>query len=61
VLADRLYDRDVPVLTSGVPLDRLFPDELLTAATARSTCGRSRGSRRWPDKPGVPGLDLHAT
>ena len=29
VLADRLYDRDVPVLTSGVPLDRLFPAELL--------------------------------
>ncbi len=29
VLADRLYDRDVPLLASGVPLDRLFPDELL--------------------------------
>jgi cell division protein ZapE len=29
VLADRLYDRDIPVLTSGVPLDRLFPAELL--------------------------------
>ncbi len=29
VLVDRLYDRDVPVVTSGVPLDRLFPDELL--------------------------------
>ena len=29
VLADRLYDRDIPVLTSGVPLDALFPDELL--------------------------------
>ena len=29
VLADRLYDRDVPVVTSGVPLDALFPDELL--------------------------------
>jgi cell division protein ZapE len=29
VLADRLYDRDVPVVTSGVPLDRLFPEELL--------------------------------
>ncbi|MEX2291240.1 MAG: cell division protein ZapE [Mycobacteriales bacterium] len=29
VLADRLYDRDVPVLASGVPLDRLFPPELL--------------------------------
>ncbi len=29
VLADRLYDRDVPVLASGTPLDELFPDELL--------------------------------
>jgi cell division protein ZapE len=29
VLADRLYDRDVPVLASGVPLDALFPAELL--------------------------------
>ena len=29
VLADRLYDRDIPVLSSGVPLDRLFPPELL--------------------------------
>lgn len=30
VLADRLYDRDVPVVTGGVPLDALFPDELLS-------------------------------
>ena len=29
VLADRLYDRDLPVATSGVPLDQLFPAELL--------------------------------
>lgn len=29
VLVDRLYDRNVPVLSSGVPLDRIFPDELL--------------------------------
>ncbi len=29
VLADRLYDRDVPVVVSGVALDALFPDELL--------------------------------
>lgn len=29
VLADRLYDRDVPLVTSGVPLDALFPRELL--------------------------------
>jgi cell division protein ZapE len=30
VLVDRLYDRDLPVATSGVPLDELFPPELLT-------------------------------
>ena len=29
VLADRLYDRAVPVATSGVPLDQLFPADLL--------------------------------
>jgi cell division protein ZapE len=29
VLVDRLYDRDLPVATSGIPLDQLFPDELL--------------------------------
>jgi cell division protein ZapE len=29
VLADRLYDRDVPVVASGVPLDRLFAPDLL--------------------------------
>ena len=29
VLVDRLYDRDLPVATSGIPLDGLFPVELL--------------------------------
>jgi len=29
VLVDRLYDRDVPVIASGVPLDRLFSEEML--------------------------------
>jgi cell division protein ZapE len=29
VLADRMYDRELPLVTSGVPLDRLFPEELL--------------------------------
>ncbi|MFF8695524.1 cell division protein ZapE [Streptomyces sp. NPDC015144] len=29
VLADRLYDREVPVLASGVPFDRLFSDDML--------------------------------
>jgi cell division protein ZapE len=29
VLADRLYDREIPVLASGEPLDRLFSDEML--------------------------------
>ncbi|MFG3101251.1 cell division protein ZapE [Streptomyces sp. NPDC048182] len=29
VLADRLYDREVPVAASGVPFDRLFSEEML--------------------------------
>jgi cell division protein ZapE len=29
VLVDRLYDRDIPVVASGVPLDRLFSAEML--------------------------------
>lgn len=29
VLADRLYDREVPVLTSGRPFDELFSEEML--------------------------------
>jgi cell division protein ZapE len=29
VLADRLYDRDVPLVTSGAPLDELFSAEML--------------------------------
>ncbi len=29
VLADRLYDRDVPILASGVPFDQLFSAEMM--------------------------------
>ncbi|MFF7673644.1 cell division protein ZapE [Actinacidiphila glaucinigra] len=29
VLADRLYDREVPVMTSGEPFDRIFSEEML--------------------------------
>ncbi|NSC24470.1 cell division protein ZapE [Streptomyces albus subsp. chlorinus] len=29
VLADRLYDREIPVVTSGVPFDELFSEEML--------------------------------
>ncbi|MER5929488.1 cell division protein ZapE [Streptomyces sp. NPDC002054] len=29
VLADRLYDREIPVLASGVPFDRLFGEDML--------------------------------
>ncbi|MBB1241989.1 cell division protein ZapE [Streptomyces durbertensis] len=29
VLADRLYDREVPVLTSGAPFDQLFGEDML--------------------------------
>lgn len=30
VLADRLYDKDVPILASGVPFDQLFTEEMMT-------------------------------
>ena len=30
VLIDRLYDRDVPVVASGVPVDRIFSETMLT-------------------------------
>ncbi|HWH27999.1 MAG TPA: cell division protein ZapE [Mycobacteriales bacterium] len=30
VLVDRLYDRGVPVVASGCPLDAVFPDDMLT-------------------------------
>lgn len=29
VLADRLYDKDVPVISSGVPFDQLFTEEMM--------------------------------
>jgi hypothetical protein len=29
VLADRMYDKDIPLVASGVPLDRLFGPEML--------------------------------
>ncbi|WP_079170556.1 cell division protein ZapE [Mangrovactinospora gilvigrisea] len=29
VLADRMYDRELPVIASGVPFDRLFTEEML--------------------------------
>jgi len=29
VLADRMYDRDLPLVASGTPMDQLFPGELL--------------------------------
>ncbi|MGN6403721.1 cell division protein ZapE [Sinomonas sp.] len=30
VLADRLYDKDVPILASGVPFDKLFSEEMMS-------------------------------
>ncbi|MFJ8044372.1 cell division protein ZapE [Kitasatospora sp. NPDC096147] len=29
VLADRMYDRELPITASGLPFDRVFPEELL--------------------------------
>ena len=30
VLVDRLYDRDIPVVASGIPVDQLFSEEMLS-------------------------------
>jgi cell division protein ZapE len=30
VLADRMYDRDLPLVTSGAPLTSVFPDDMLS-------------------------------
>jgi cell division protein ZapE len=30
VLADRLYDKDVPIIASGVPFDQLFTPEMMS-------------------------------
>ena len=61
VLADRLYDRDVPVAVSGVALDALFPAELLAGgyrkkylrAVSRLTALSRQASP--PDGGGHPG------
>ncbi|MFJ9950572.1 cell division protein ZapE [Kitasatospora sp. NPDC091207] len=29
VLADRMYDRELPITASGIPFDRVFPEEML--------------------------------
>ena len=57
VLVDRLYERDVPVLLSGVPLAELFPAELLAGgyrkkylrALSRLTALVRQGQRGEPD------------
>jgi predicted ATPase len=58
VLADRLYDRDIPVLTSGVPLDRLFPDELLAGRLPQEGTLRSRLPSDGPCPRGCIAVDL---
>ncbi|MFW0112181.1 cell division protein ZapE [Rothia sp. P4278] len=30
VLADRLYDKDLPIIASGLPFDRVFTEEMMT-------------------------------
>lgn len=56
VLADRLYDKDVPILASGVPFDQLFTDEMMNGgytkkyyrAVSRLTALAREGQNREP-------------
>ncbi|PJE93821.1 cell division protein ZapE [Streptomyces carminius] len=69
VLADRLYDREVPVLASGVPFDRLFGEDMLRGgyrkkyfrAISRLTA-LARDARRLTGEPtdGTAGTDRTA-
>jgi cell division protein ZapE len=59
VLVDRLYDRSIPVLASGAPVDRLFTPELLAGgyrkkylrATSRLVSLAGAGAALLPARP----------
>ncbi|WP_129657743.1 cell division protein ZapE [Rothia halotolerans] len=62
VLADRLYDKDLPIVSSGVPFDRIFTEEMMAGgyqkkyyravsrltALAREGLERVEGTEREP-------------
>ncbi|WP_079127256.1 cell division protein ZapE [Streptomyces sp. TP-A0874] len=60
VLADRLYDREIPVTASGIPFDRLFSAEMLRGgyrkkyfrAISRLTALTREGQGGQPPNPG---------
>lgn len=62
VLVDRLYDRQIPVLASGVPVDRLFAPDMLAGgyrkkyrrAISRLVALTQLGSQRVSGGHGVP-------
>ena len=43
VLADRLYDKDLPIVSSGVPFDKVFTEEMLAGGLPEEVfpCGVS--------------------
>ncbi|MGO2540577.1 MAG: cell division protein ZapE [Specibacter sp.] len=57
VLADRLYDKDVPVLASGAPLDQLFTPEMMTGGYQKKyfrAVSRLTALAREAQEAGVP-------
>lgn len=64
VLVDRLYDRDIPVYASGVPLDRVFSEEMLRGgyrkkyrrALSRLVALARLGDTRREDPEASPGV-----
>lgn len=60
VLIDRLYDRDIPVRASGVPLDRIFSEEMLRGGYRkkyRRALSRVVALARLDDTPGDGGSE----
>lgn len=57
VLADRLYDKDVPILASGAPLDQLFTPEMMTGGYQKKyfrAVSRLTALAREAQEAGVP-------
>ncbi|WNI18500.1 cell division protein ZapE [Actinacidiphila sp. ITFR-21] len=55
VLADRLYDREVPVMASGTPFDRLFSEDMLAGGYRKKyfrAVSRLTALARDADRPG---------
>ena len=48
VLADRLYDKNLPIIASGRPFDEVFTAEMMAGGYQKKYFRAVSASRRWP-------------